>query len=134
MFENQIPEFPNFGRQGIPAAIPEEIYAIQELYPNQPHHHPQGWGLSFMLTLEPTIQGRGPNTASWSGLPNCYWWVDRSKGVGGFIATQIFPFAGLITISFLEPDAHLLTLSIDATVLSLCSDVETLVYSNQLLY
>jgi hypothetical protein len=94
MFENQIPQFPNFARKGIPAAIPQETWPIPELYPAQPHHQPQGWGLTFMLTIEPTPQGRGSLSASWAGMANCYWWADRQKGVGGFIATQILPFAG----------------------------------------
>lgn len=95
MFSNQIPQFPDFGRQGISAVIPHDTHPIAELYPAQPRHHPQGWGLSFMLTLEATEQGRGPNSGSWSGMANCYWWVDRSKGVAGFLGTQIVPFAGL---------------------------------------
>lgn len=95
MHENQIPHLPNFAREHITPAIPEETYPITEYYPAQPHHQPQGWGLSFMLTLEPTPQGRGPFTACWSGMANLYWWADRHKGVGGFIGTQIVPFAGV---------------------------------------
>lgn len=93
-FENQIPQFPNFARKGMPAALPHDTCPISELFPAQPHSKPQGWGLTFMLTLEPTLQGRGPSTACWSGMANCYWWADRHNGVGGFIATQIVPFAG----------------------------------------
>ncbi|EXJ66151.1 uncharacterized protein A1O5_10767 [Cladophialophora psammophila CBS 110553] len=94
MFLNQIPQFPDFARKGIPSALREDTNPIPELYPSQPHHQPQGWGLSFMLTLEPTPQGRGPFSASWAGMANCYWWADRHKGVGGFVGTQIVPFAG----------------------------------------
>ncbi|KIW87187.1 uncharacterized protein Z519_12298 [Cladophialophora bantiana CBS 173.52] len=112
MFLNQIPQFPDFARKGIPSALPEDTNPIPELYPSQPHHQPQGWGLSFMLTLEPTPQGRGPFSASWAGMANCYWWADRHKGVGGFVGTQIVPFA-------------------DHKVIDLVSDVESLVYSYQ---
>lgn len=33
MFRNQVPDFPNFGRQGIPAAKPDLTNAIPEIYP-----------------------------------------------------------------------------------------------------
>jgi len=41
MFENQIPNFPNFGKQGIPAAKSDLTNAIPDLYPGSQ----QGWGL-----------------------------------------------------------------------------------------
>ena len=30
---------------------------------------------------------------AWAGLANLYYWIDRANGIGGFWATQIFPFA-----------------------------------------
>lgn len=93
MFENQIPQLPNFGREKIQAAIPELTNEIGELYP-QPHDQPQGWGLTFMLTISEGATGRGRNTGWWAGLPNLFWWADREKGVGGMVASQILPFAG----------------------------------------
>ncbi|KAL4863691.1 hypothetical protein BDV12DRAFT_189479 [Aspergillus spectabilis] len=112
MFQNQIPQFPNFARKGIPAAEPEDTFPIPEIYPAQPHDQPQGWGLSFMLTLHPTAQGRGSDTANWASMANCYWWADRYHGVGGFIGTQIVPF--------FEPN-----------VLQLCQQTENSVYSGR---
>lgn len=41
MFENQIPDFPNFGKQGIPDAKPDLTNVIPDLYPGTQ----QGWGL-----------------------------------------------------------------------------------------
>lgn len=93
MFENQIPEMPNFGREKIQAAMPELTNEISELYP-QPHDQPQGWGLTFMLTISEGATGRGRNTGWWAGLPNLFWWADRERGVGGMVASQILPFAG----------------------------------------
>ncbi|KAI1809682.1 beta-lactamase/transpeptidase-like protein [Poronia punctata] len=90
MFRNQIPDQPDFGRQGIPAAKPYYTNPIPELYP-VPDRPPQGWGLSFMLTGGPT--GRSDGTAWWAGLPNLYWWCDRAKGVAGIVCTQLLPFA-----------------------------------------
>ncbi|KAK4508742.1 hypothetical protein PRZ48_002481 [Zasmidium cellare] len=94
MFENQIPNFPNFARQGIPAAKPEQTNPAPELYP-QEGNPPQGWGLSFMITQEPGPTGRGRNTAWWAGIANLFWWCDREKGVAGMIASQVMPFGDL---------------------------------------
>ncbi|KAH8699068.1 beta-lactamase family protein [Talaromyces proteolyticus] len=91
MFRNQIPKFPNFGRKGVPAAKPLLTNPIPELYPNG--EKPQGWGLSFMITGGAT--GRSESTGYWAGLANLFWWMDREKGIGGIICTQILPFADL---------------------------------------
>lgn len=61
MFNNQIPDFPNFGRQGIPAAKPDLTNPAPDIYPVA-GNGPQGWGLSFMLSNGgPT--GRSRSTA-----------------------------------------------------------------------
>ncbi|KAF2501174.1 beta-lactamase family protein [Lophium mytilinum] len=95
MFKNQIPDFPNFARQGVPAAKPWLTNAIPELYPI-PGDKPQGWGLTFMLTEGAT--GRSKGTAQWAGLPNLWWWCDREKGVAGIICNQILPFVDMKTL------------------------------------
>ncbi|KAI9659751.1 MAG: hypothetical protein M1831_003649 [Alyxoria varia] len=92
MFQNQIPQFPQFGRQGIPDAKPNLTNPLPDLYP-QPGNPDQGWGLTFMLTKDPEGKMRGENTAWWAGLPNLFWWCDREKGVAGMIAGQILPHA-----------------------------------------
>ncbi|KAI3322514.1 beta-lactamase/transpeptidase-like protein [Xylariaceae sp. AK1471] len=89
MFRNQIPEFPDFGRQGIPAAKPHYTNPIPDLYP-LPDRAPQGWGLSFMLTGG--LTGRSKSTGWWAGLPNLFWWCDREKGVAGIVCSQVLPF------------------------------------------
>ena len=86
MFENQIPQFPEFGRQGIPASKSDLTNTIPDIYPGTK----QGWGLTFMLSDGPT--GRSDGTAMWAGLPNLFWWCDRVKGVAGIIGTQVLPF------------------------------------------
>lgn len=90
MFTNQIPQWPNYGRRASPPGKPEYTNALPELYPQG--DAPQGWGISFMLTIEPTDTGRGNNTAWWSGIINTFWWVDREKGVAGLAQSQILPF------------------------------------------
>lgn len=94
MFTNSIPQFPNFSRQGIPAAKPEQTNPAPELYP-QPKNPPQGWGLTFFMTVEEGPTGRGKNTGHWAGLANLFWWCDREKGVAGMIASQVLPFGNV---------------------------------------
>ncbi|KAJ5292161.1 hypothetical protein N7478_001412 [Penicillium angulare] len=107
MFSNQIPQFPNYSRPGIPAAKPDLTNPIPELYP-VPGDPPQGWGLTFMLS-NGGVTGRSNGTVHWAGLPNLWWWADREKGVAGIVCTQILPFA-------------------DAEVLSLWGAVEAEIY------
>jgi CubicO group peptidase (beta-lactamase class C family) len=106
MFRNQIDNFPNFGRQGIPASKPDLTNPIPEIYPVA-GNPPQGWGLTMMLTGGGT--GRSNSTGFWAGLPNLWWWCDREKGLAGIVCTQILPFA-------------------DGKVLGLWVDIESKVY------
>lgn len=93
LFTNQIPEFPNFGRQGIIPAKPSLSNPIPDMYP-QPNQ-PQGWTLSGFHHLHGTATGRAPGTIWWAGIANLFWWADPERGLGGFIASQILPFADL---------------------------------------
>jgi CubicO group peptidase (beta-lactamase class C family) len=52
----------------------------------------QGWGLGFHLTLEDVPEMRRAGTADWSGLMNCYYWLDRAAGVAAVLCTQVLPF------------------------------------------
>ncbi|KAF2691963.1 beta-lactamase/transpeptidase-like protein [Lentithecium fluviatile CBS 122367] len=91
MWENQIPDQPNFARGGPPPADLRLANHSPEMYP-QEGNPPQGWGLSMFLTLAPGMTGRGKNTGWWAGLANSYWWVDRERGVAGVIGSQVLPF------------------------------------------
>ncbi|KAE8383166.1 beta-lactamase/transpeptidase-like protein [Aspergillus bertholletiae] len=104
MFENHIPQFPNFAAQAIPAAKADLTNPIPHLYPSTT---PQGWGLTCMLTGG--VTGRSEQTGHWAGLANLWWWCDRTKGVAGMVCTQILPFG-------------------DVPVLGLWGDLESLVY------
>ncbi|OAL05423.1 beta-lactamase/transpeptidase-like protein [Phaeosphaeriaceae sp. SRC1lsM3a] len=93
MFTNQLEQFPDFGRQGIPDAKPDLTNPLPDLYPVE-NNAPQGWGLTFMIANGgPT--GRSKTTGFWAGLPNCWWWCDREKGVGGIVCSQILPFGDM---------------------------------------
>ncbi len=37
--------------------------------------------------------GRPAGSLAWAGLANLYYWIDRHNKIGGYWATQIFPFA-----------------------------------------
>ncbi len=52
-----------------------------------------GWGLGYMLNLDPGPNGRSAGTVSWAGLFNTYYWLDPVRRVTGVILTQILPFA-----------------------------------------
>ncbi|KAI9736869.1 MAG: hypothetical protein M1818_005920 [Claussenomyces sp. TS43310] len=50
------------------------------------------WGLGGMLVLEDLPTGRTKGSLSWSGLPNCHWWIDREAGLCGMYASQLLPY------------------------------------------
>ena len=52
----------------------------------------QGFGLGFHLVLEDLPGMRNSGTGDWSGLFNCYFWIDRAAGVAGAFLTQVLPF------------------------------------------
>lgn len=53
---------------------------------------PQSWGLGFHLTLVDLPGMRSSGTADWAGIFNSYYWIDRKKGIGGVLMTQVLPF------------------------------------------
>jgi CubicO group peptidase (beta-lactamase class C family) len=49
------------------------------------------WGLGFLINPEKGMFGRSANSLAWAGLPNCYYWIDREKGIGAVVLMQILP-------------------------------------------
>jgi methyl acetate hydrolase len=74
--------------KGLPAVNPA-LTNYAEFFPGMP----KSWALTFMINEEPAPTGRPAGALAWAGLANLYFWIDRQNGVGGFWATQIFPFA-----------------------------------------
>jgi methyl acetate hydrolase len=70
----------------IETCAPELTNTIQNL----PVRH--GWGLGFHLTLEDLEGMRRAGTGDWAGIFNCYYWADRTAGIGGAFLTQVLPF------------------------------------------
>jgi len=90
LFTNQIPSQPDFAR-GNPASVDESLmYSEPEIYPQQ-GDPPQGWAYGGFLTLEEGDTGRGRGALWWTGFSNCFWWLDREKGVAGMLAAQVLP-------------------------------------------
>ena len=74
--------------KGLPGVIPS-LSNYAEFFPGMP----KSWALTFMINEEDAPTGRPAGALGWAGLPNLYYWIDRKNGIGGFWATQIFPFA-----------------------------------------
>lgn len=92
--------------KGLPAVNPA-LTNYAEFFPGMP----KSWALTFMINDEDAPTGRPAGALAWAGLANLYYWIDRQNGVGGFWATQIFPFA-------------------DATSVGGFMDFETAIYNN----
>lgn len=91
MLKNQIPQFPDFGRNGGLPAKPSMTNPEPELYA-QINDPPQGWGLSFFLQLHPEPPTRAAGSVFWTGVANLIWWADFENGIGGIFASQILPY------------------------------------------
>ena len=78
---------------------PLEAGVIKIAMPNLSHDvdffpgQRQGWGLSFLINLERSAEGRSPGSLSWGGLANTYFWIDPTAKIGGLLMTQVIPFA-----------------------------------------
>ena len=60
------------------------------------------WGLGFLLHPQGTQNGRSPGSASWAGMFNTYFWIDRRKSLFGMFATQVLPFYDTKSIEYLK--------------------------------
>ena len=72
----------------LPGVIPS-LSNDAEFFPGMP----KTWGYTFMINEEEAPTGRPAGAAAWAGLANLYYWFDRQNKIGGYWATQIFPFA-----------------------------------------
>jgi CubicO group peptidase (beta-lactamase class C family) len=62
----------------------------------------QKWGLSFLINMQDSPNGRSAGSMSWAGLANSYFWIDRRKRIGGVIMTQILPFGDPAVLKLYE--------------------------------
>ena len=59
------------------------------------------FGLGLLIHTDGIDGGRKPNTGSWAGLFNSYYWVDREAGTYGIFGTQVLPFYDGVAIETL---------------------------------
>lgn len=63
----------------------------------------KSWSYTFQVNEDPTPTGRPAGQLMWSGLANLFYWIDRKNGIGGFWASQIFPFQDVASyLGFIE--------------------------------
>ena len=81
---------PHIGSIQLPAVIKSALPELSNDVPSMPV--PQSWGLGFHLTQVDLPGMRSQGTADWAGVFNSYYWIDRTKGIGGVLMTQVLPF------------------------------------------
>ncbi len=63
----------------------------------------KSWAYTFQVNEDPTPTGRPAGQLMWAGLANLFYWIDRENGIGGFWASQVFPFQDTASyLGFLE--------------------------------
>ena len=80
----------HIGQIQLPALMKSTVPELSNDVPALPV--PQGWGLGFHLTLADLPGMRSNGTGDWAGVFNSYYWIDRAKGIGGVLMTQLLPF------------------------------------------
>lgn len=76
-------------RVGLLSTVAPQFSNDAEFFPGEP----KSWGLTFQINEQAAATGRPAGTLMWAGLSNCYFWIDRTNGVGGAYMSQILPFA-----------------------------------------
>lgn len=85
MFTNQIPEWnEKYAKAGYDVSRPD--LASLALVDGLLVEGNQGWGVNFLL------EGDSLQRAGAPGLSNCFWSLDRERGIGGIVLAQILPF------------------------------------------
>ncbi|KAJ5399709.1 hypothetical protein N7465_010198 [Penicillium sp. CMV-2018d] len=75
-----------------------------------PSSTPINFGLGGLLNLQSVAGQRGSHSLTWSGMANCYWWIDPQNGIAGVYLSQLVPSG--------EPDAIALLSKFEETVYS----------------
>jgi CubicO group peptidase (beta-lactamase class C family) len=89
----------HLGRIKLPELMKSTVPELSNDVPSLPV--PQSWGLGFHLTLADLPGMRSAGTGDWAGVFNSYYWIDRSKGIGGVLMTQLLPFFDMPVIETL---------------------------------
>lgn len=54
--------------------------------------NPNGWSFPFGINATDLPTGRPKGSFYWCGIANLFYWIDTKNKIGGFYASQIFPF------------------------------------------
>ncbi|KAL1863014.1 hypothetical protein Daus18300_008170 [Diaporthe australafricana] len=71
-----------------------ESYSLSDrnaIYNAIPNSVPCDYGLGGLLNNAAVPGSRAARSLTWSGYPNCYWWVDMENGVAGVYLSQLQP-------------------------------------------
>jgi methyl acetate hydrolase len=85
MAKNQIG---NVGARAIKTALPASSMDFSFINDGR-----DKWGLGFLITMVEVPGKRSVGSLSWGGIDNTYFWIDRTRGVGGVVMMQFLPFA-----------------------------------------
>ncbi|KAE8314452.1 beta-lactamase/transpeptidase-like protein [Aspergillus transmontanensis] len=66
-----------------------------------PHDVPVSFGLGGLVNSAAVPGQRGVNSLTWSGIPNCYWWIDIENGVAGIYLSQLVPMGDQKSVQLL---------------------------------
>jgi CubicO group peptidase (beta-lactamase class C family) len=89
----------HLGQIQLPAVTKSTVPELSNDVPALPV--PQTWGLGFHIMQADLPGMRSKGTGDWAGLFNSYYWIDRSKGIGGVLMTQLLPFFDMPVIETL---------------------------------
>ena len=73
-----------------------KMTTVAPMYTNDVDLYPdivKKWGLSFLINMAKTPEGRSAGSLAWAGLANTYFWIDPARDVAGVILMQLLPFA-----------------------------------------
>jgi hypothetical protein len=84
MFTDQLRGIP------LPQAIKSEMPELSNDVTSPPFA--QGFGLGLHVFTEDLPGMRRAGSGDWSGLMNCYYWIDRASGIAAVFLTQVLPF------------------------------------------
>ncbi|OGM50901.1 transesterase (LovD) [Aspergillus bombycis] len=74
---------------------------INAIWNAVPHDVPVSFGLGGLVNTAAVPEQRGVHSLTWSGIPNCYWWIDINNGVAGIYLSQLVPMGDQKSVELL---------------------------------
>ncbi|KAK1149048.1 hypothetical protein N8T08_007725 [Aspergillus melleus] len=88
-------------KAGLDCLETKEPFYTNSILNSVPLDIPISFGLGGLLNLRPVEGRRGALSLTWSGVTNCYWWIDPEHGVAGVYLSQLLPPGDPETVRFL---------------------------------